>query len=582
MITLTKFGDVLKEKYPEEFGEEDSLKLAARLVEEDPELKKNVEGTTAEIMALAAGKTLATAKDIIYSFSEGGHEGYGELAKTEVPVLKQLFGYSGYDHDYDYYKPKTAAGKVAHKVGEIVAPFPPGAAAVNKIATPIYRGYKARKVIKATAKGGLSKLAKMGGLSKLAKIVDKYAPTDLSGAKKLLRKSEKEIATDKKIAKEILEDQQLGDAVANAEYKTVKEQMVENASTLGNKDLTVKRLDDPEYIKTVGDDFRDSMNALYKNEAKKMEKAIKKIPEDVTFDTRELLDEILPQLDDLALLDKTGKVTEFTSKPLLGKIIKELKKRPPRGALDEMVTEKGLPLFPPEPIKMIPLELLNYIKALDGAIDYAAIKKGSVRDRGMQVVRRLFRKKLGAVSKEYDELAKSIHDKLKAFGKKADALGELGGGEKFALKNLTDQEVTEIGRVLKVNTKKNEAAKRALKEFDTISAWTSWNKHFGTNPSVVKVLPYGGRSLEILKSTVGAFLRPIRKKVVKGSLKRARKKGIKKYIEEARQEASGIKPKPKRKPLLKKAAPKLKKVLKKAAPEIENILEREYIMEEEE
>jgi len=518
------------------------------------EIKKYVENikineetykpSTEEIMGSSLGKTLETGKDIALSISEGAQAGAEAMAKTELPILKQLIGYSGEFAEREQYEPKTGVGKIGYKVGEYGAPIAPGLAAFRMVG-PISRGMAKRETIKATAKEGLSKLAK---------VVDKYAPTDFSGAKKLLRKSEKEIATDKKIAKEILEDQQLGDEVANTEYKTVKEQMFENASTLGNKTLTIEQLDKPEYIKKVGDDFRDSMNALYKNEAKKMEKAIDKIPEDIKFEPLELLSEIMPKLDDLALLDETGiKVTEFTSKPLLGKIIKDLNK------MDKGTT------------KMTPLELLNHIKALDGAIDYAAIKKGSVRDRGMQVVRRLFRKKLGAVSKEYDELAKSIHDKLKAFGKKADDLGELGGGEKFALKNLTDQEVTEIGRVLKVNTKKNEAAKRALKEFDTISGWTSWNKHFGTNPGVLETLPYGGRNLEIVKSTVGTFLRPIRKKVVKGSLKRARKKGIKKYIKKARQEASGIKPKPKRKPLL-----------KKAAPEIENILEREYIMEDEE
>tara|TARA_Y100000310_G_scaffold49665_1_gene45884 strand:+ start:1221 stop:2933 length:1713 start_codon:yes stop_codon:yes gene_type:complete len=566
MVTLTEFGERIKEKYPE-YDEVETLKLATRVLEKYPEYKTNVKGTTEEIMAIAAGEALATGKDIAYSLSEGS--GLSKMASKTARFL----GVESAERERERYEPKTDAGKVGYYVGEYGAPLLPGLGAFKAV-RPIYRGYKASKE----------------GLSRLAKIVDKYAPKtpktpktpkgvydweappDLSGAKKLLRKSKKEIATDKiatdkKIAKEILEDQQLGDEVANAAFKTVKEQMFENASTLGNKTLTIKKLNDPEYIKKVGDDFRDSMNDVYKNEAKKMKKAIEKIPEDVTFDTRELLDEILPQLDDLALLDKTGKVTEFTSKPLLGKIIKELKKRPPRGVLDEMVTEKGLPLFPPEPIKMIPLELYNYIKALDGAIDYAAIKRGSVRDRGMQVVRRLFRKKLGAVSKEYDEAAKGLHNKLKAFGKKTTELEKLGGGERFALKNLADQEVTEIVRVLKEYP--NKFTRRALKEFDTISGWTSWNKHFGTNPGILETLPYGGRKIEIVKSTVDAFLRPIRKKVVKGSLERERKKGIKKYIKKARQEASGIKPKPKRKPLL-----------KKAASEIENILEREYIMED--
>jgi hypothetical protein len=576
MVTLTEFGERIKEKYPE-YDEVETLKLATRVLEKYPEYKTNVKGTTEEIMAIAAGEALATGKDIAFSISEGAQRTQDELGRLLGVDVAERTGKSKH-------YPQSRAAHVAAKAGEYFSPIAPGAAAFRMVG-PIARGMAKRETIKATAKEGLSRLAK---------IVDKYAPKtpktpkgvydweappDLSGAKKLLRKSEKEIATDKiatdkKIAKEILEDQQLGDEVANAAFKTVKEQMFENASTLGNKTLTIKKLNDPEYIKKVGDDFRDSMNDVYKNEAKKMKKAIEKIPEDVTFDTRELLDEILPQLDDLALLDKTGKVTEFTSKPLLGKIIKELKKRPPRGVLDEMVTEKGLPLFPPEPIKMIPLELYNYIKALDGAIDYAAIKRGSVRDRGMQVVRRLFRKKLGAVSKEYDEAAKGLHNKLKAFGKKTTELEKLGGGERFALKNLADQEVTEIVRVLKEYP--NKFTRRALKEFDTISGWTSWNKHFGTNPGILETLPYGGRKTEIVKSTVDAFLRPIRKKVVKGSLERERKKGIKK----ARQEASGIKPKPKRKLLLKKDLKKVAPKLKKAAPEIENILEREYIMED--
>tara|TARA_Y100000310_G_scaffold49664_1_gene45879 strand:+ start:1149 stop:2822 length:1674 start_codon:yes stop_codon:yes gene_type:complete len=474
-------------------------------------------------------------KDILFSISEGGQRTQAALGRLLGVDVAERTGKSKH-------YPQSLLGDVGVKVGEYLSPAAPGAVVAKVLTGPM----------------------KLRSLSNIAK---KYVPSPL---KKLLKRSNKEISKDKKIAKELLEERNIEEAI-RTDYKTLKEQMFEKHDILSRKDFTIKKLNDPEFIKKVGDSFKNLINKFVINENEKLAKSVEKI-KDIKIDTNDLLNKITPQLDEMGLLSE--RAIKDQSRPLLGKSLTELKEagypragkgkdlyrrpqkrkdltaddvdpvfgtrkkvqqhyfgetRPSHKFLEEPLQPTRVSKLSGGPLKrefldMIRIlqkrkditakELHRRIRRIDQQINY---NKPLPQDDGLRVIRRVYRNKLGELSPEFDGIAKRIHDRLESMGPTEKGLKKLGGGEKFALKNLTDEEVSLIRKILTENP--NPLSKKALVDHDVIDAWQSWNKFFGTNTDYTTLLPSKGVTSQVVKQTAGAIVDPIKKRLAKRGLR---------------------------------------------------------------
>lgn len=133
-------------------------------------------------------------------------------------------------------------------------------------------------------------------------------------------------------------------------------------------------------------------------------------------------------------------------------------------------------------------ELKNILDVIDDSINWTTPRAS---DRGLKIMRSEIRKELGGISKEYDQIATRIHDRLTEMGyvekkiRRAQKEGYLRKyKEDVGLEIARSSERTDAFQKA-MEIVGDESAAAALGRFDNIKGWAAWNDLYGTNQKII-------------------------------------------------------------------------------------------------
>jgi hypothetical protein len=275
------------------------------------------------------------------------------------------------------------------------------------------------------------------------------------GIKKVIQKTNAKNFVKKALDKDLVIKKELNDAI-KAPFKSKKDDIIDAAPVI-NK-LKISKLDEPRFVENVGKRLSENLSKLEKSENLKLKRAVSKVA-DVQADKGGILQDIEKGLKDSRLLTETNELDK---------------------ALVKTAAEREL-RFLQGPEALDAKSLKRRLDTLDDSINWNTPKE---KDDALKIIRRAYRNQLGGISKEYDEVASRIHDRLIKFEKKSKAIDKPGGGEKFGRTFFsTTDEVDSLKGLLKNNP--NPVSGKSLADVEVIDAWHKWNSFFDQNQSFV-------------------------------------------------------------------------------------------------
>ena len=303
----------------------------------------------------------------------------------------------------------------------------------------------------------------------------------------------------------------LSDIRRSKELEITSEKVVDSVDRMSDnwksiKKMSIPQLDSDTYMQNRSKSFANTLEAISKKDREGLSKSVEKL-KDFRIKLSPIRNKVMVELNEQGL----GSVQDVIDG--IGKEFKLSKSQAKLNRLQSALNGESISVK----------EVHNLIKYMDDRINWNDFKEV---DRGLKVLRGNLRTRLGEIDpKGYGYYSSRIHKRLKATDNLEDKLRRgktnvLKAKDREALvANITNskQASDTMENVLKelVNDGSKKAriskglAESALKEFEFMKGWRSWNSHYG----------HGSKFFDVNDGTFRGIVAP----VVTGVSKRLRK-----------------------------------------------------------
>lgn len=264
--------------------------------------------------------------------------------------------------------------------------------------------------------------------------------------------------------------------------KTPGQEVAEKGSVI--RKMSLKNLGSEKYVRDRSVELADRIFSIGRKESQVMNKALDKV-KDKKVDSRGLSESIKGSLLEEGFAETAKDAVDVAVEGAKGSVDKVNVIAPiNKSKLDAFINRLD------SGEEMSVKDLKNVMDVIDDSVNYVTDKAS---DKGLKIMRGEIRKALGGVSKEYDEVATRIHDRLTQIGyaekkiRKARKEGYLRDyKEKVGLEIAKSDERSKVFREA-MDVVGGEVAGSALGRFQLIDAWAAWNDLYQTNQSVFKI-----------------------------------------------------------------------------------------------